>query len=339
MKVDMERSKPDKSEMAARFMAESRLNSALDLYMQILDEKPDDPLCMCNIGYIFFSNKEYDRAEKFLQESLKHDSSLSAANFNLGLLYQEKRQYEKALSFYKDALEKTSRDSEVYLRLGICESRLGREMDARTFWREAIRLRPDNIEAGTKLATSLLENEEFAEAEKVLRVCLVSYPDDVSLHYILGLVLEEQKKIEGAMAQFKKTVTLDDQNAGAFCHLAECCVALEFYKQAEPFFAKAYKLDATLHDAILSLGRLYGRMKKKNDSLIMYRQWVEMVESSIRIASADLQTDYIEVCNLLKKANGGNESQKYSLKIMALEKGQHDQTSVDDTHYQVSLEI
>ena len=284
--------------LANTLMEEGKLEDALSHYRSALELNPNYAEGYCNVGSILLDKGQLPEAEKCFRISLMKDNDLLEAYFNLGCLYEEKRDFEKALSFYKEVVLRQADDGETYLRMGGCARCLGREEDARAFWEEALRLQPNSLGAGARLAAFYVERREYARAEDVLRLCLVSYPEEVSLHFTFGLVLKEQKKFESALAQFNKVVSLDEKSAEGFYHLAECCVALELLEQAEPFFANAYKLDQAFSEPVLQLGMLYEKTEKMDSAVVMYRQWLEMVEDGVWRSDSKDRDVFKAVCSL-----------------------------------------
>jgi len=266
---------------ARNFVDKGDFDEALKIYEDMINKNSDDADALCNIGLIYYQKGDLKKAEETFLKCLEKDSGIQEAYFNLGRLYHNNREFEKALTYYKEVVVNNPDDGITYYYMGECARAVGRLDDAIAFLDEAIRLQPNNLEVGVTLATLYIEKRDYQKAEDVLRVTLVSHTDVEAIHYSLGLILKEQGKIESALAQFNKVVQLDDTHVQGFYELAECCMELGFEDQAEPFYAKASKLDPDFSEPALKLGDLYKKQGRENDAVIMYRHWIEMVYNSI----------------------------------------------------------
>lgn len=87
-----------------------------------------------------------------------------------------------------DALEAHHRrwpnDAPSLANLAVCQIRLGREEDAIATLRHAVSVAPADSHAWESLATVLINNARFAEAETVLEQARARFPDNADLRYM-----------------------------------------------------------------------------------------------------------------------------------------------------------
>lgn len=285
---------------AEECMENERFDDALTYFQRAIALNPDFAEGHCRIGSLLMQKGDYQEAERYLHLSLNKDENLLEAYFNLGVLYQIQGEFEKAMPFYKEVVLRDSEDGEAYKQLGVCCQSLGKDEDARIFFEEAIRLRPHVLDIGTRLAGLYIKQQEFAKAEDILRLSLISHPEEVALHFTLGLVLKAQKKYESALAHFTKIIQAMESHSDAFFHMGSCCYELSLYKQAEPFFAKAYQLDNSFIEPVFLLGRVYEELKKPESAAVMYREWVGRIEDRLSDADPVLRERFEEACSWLE---------------------------------------
>ena len=332
---------------AERLMDEEKYDEALAHLHKAVELNPEFAEGYCNIGCILLGRGEFSEAEGYLLRCLEKDRDSVEAYYNLGYAYQAKSEFDKALSFYKEVVTREPKNANAYAMMGACAQYLGREDDALVFLGEALRLKPDSMEAATQLAALYIDKKEYPHAEDVLRLSLVSHSEEVTLYFSLGLVLKEQGKFESALAQFNKVVQLDENNAEGFYHLADCCMALGLLKQAEPFFAKAYKLDQTFSEAVLQLGRVYEQMKNDDSANLMYRHWLDMVEDEISVYDEARREEFKKTCTFVEayhhRLGEDKEAAVYREKVKAMETVGAETTeaslSSKGEDYRVSLQI
>mgnify|MGYP006302026845 FL=1 len=334
----------DEAAKAGKSLEVGDVEKAIQHYHKAQKLAPSDADIICNLGIAYFRNQEFGLAEESFKKALSLDNTLTEANFNLGLLFQEKEEWESALSFYKEAFLNNKKDLAILLRMGECAGHANREDDAYAFWEEAVKHHPDDLEAVSLFAGLLIEREEYEKAEDVLRMGLVSNNKEVSLYFTLGLVLNEQNKMNKALAQFKKVIDIDPQHALAYYNLAACCEVLNFDKQAEPFYAKAYKLNPDFPDPVFQLAELYVRRNMKKKAVTMYEKFVAMVEESGEQIHPEYRKQFIRACEYLSgwfKGHGDNvQAQNYADKKDAAPEDpdpQARESGEDD--YRVSLQI
>ena len=333
--------------LAEKALKNEQFDEALVHYRKALEFNPDFAEGDCNIGFILMNQGEFDKAETHLLQGLGKDDDNVEAYFNLGCLHQQKNEFEKALCFFKEVVTREPSNAPAFARMGECAQYLGRSDDAAIFFAESLRLQPDSLESATRLAALYINQQAYEDAEDVLRLSLISHSDVVSLYFTLGLVLKQQTKYESALAQFNRVVQMDENCAEGFYHLADCCVHLNLDKQAEPFFAKAFKLDQTFVEPVYELGKLYERMGKSDSAVLMYQHWVDMVED-IAWSTDERRIDaYKRVCEYMKKHHlqqgEAAEADIYRDKMESLGSGKSgtpestSEVEVDD--YRVSLQI
>ena len=272
----------DKKKKANQLVEDGNLAAAIPEYQSIIEMNPEYAAGYSNLGLIYLHQGDHELAQQYLLKSIQKNPELLEGYFNLGVLYQGENAFEKALTYYKEVVIRDKQDGATFLRMGYCALGLDNKDDARAFFEESFRLQPNSLEAGAALASIYINLNRLEDAEEVLRVNLISYPEELSLHYSLGLVLRQQNKMEKALAHFKRVVSLDENYAQGFYYLGDCCLRLELWDQAEAFLSKAFKLDQSSHDAVYLLGILYENRKQTDKMILTYQQWVEMlVQQSI----------------------------------------------------------
>ena len=64
--------------------------------------------------------------------------------------------------------------------------------------------------------TALFEVKRYSEANKKLKKAIELEPNNVSAHYLIGMILLEQKEYAEAIKKFKKTIELEPNDATAY---------------------------------------------------------------------------------------------------------------------------
>lgn len=295
----------------------------------------------CQMGVACSRKNDFVQAEKYFLNAVKTDPNLSEAFFNLGWVYQKKGDYNSALAFYKESLSESVDDGEIYEKMGDCCMALENHQDALAFFDAALQLAPDSVHAALNLAKIHLMNNAADKAQEVLKLALVSNPNEPEIHLSLGAIQKESGNYEHALAHFHKVAMQDETNASAFNELGECCMALGLVKQAEPFFAKAAKLDETNLTPKLNLGKLYYKKHHYDQAAVILQQCLDDSKNLIQLEDGDVRQhqELVPMLNMLadaykksKQLSRARESWQLSIEIDASQTEIQKLVNEDDVH-------
>jgi tetratricopeptide (TPR) repeat protein len=120
-----------------------------------------------------------------------------------------------------------------YKQLGIWSGILGRQGLAAEYWLEAQRYQPNNAAALVTAANHLSLNQQFAEAEAVLRKSLEIDSTQAAAWFNLGFLLQKRDEHEQALAAFDQAVRHHDRLDRAHYGRALSLMALERNQEAK----------------------------------------------------------------------------------------------------------
>ncbi len=236
------------------------------------------------LGMCCFQEGDLGQAEACFKKAIQLDFGLIEAHFNLGALVQSAGRMQEALPHFKEVVTANPDDEVTYNRMGMCCTALKSKENAEVFFSESLRLRPDFLDPLVSLTALTIEQGRLSEAKALLEEGLKIHHGIPQLHFTLGLVLKTQEQFEDALGEFREVVLRDEDNAEAFNHLGECCVALGMEKQAEPFFARAAKVDPEMSLAVFNLGKLYHDQEQWNEAIVTLEEWLRQETGEIVFA-------------------------------------------------------
>jgi tetratricopeptide (TPR) repeat protein len=120
-----------------------------------------------------------------------------------------------------------------YKQLGIWAGILGRQGLAAEYWIEAQRFKPDNAAALITAANHLSLNQQYAEAEAVLRKSLEIDSTQAAAWFNLGFLLQKRDEHEQALAAFDQAIRHHDRLDRAHYGRALSLMALERNQEAK----------------------------------------------------------------------------------------------------------
>lgn len=150
----------DNQELATRIKEadalyhDARLEAALAIYQEVLDQEETIAWAHSRIGAILAQMNDLEGAERSLLRAIELDAQLPQAHSNLGNVYYARGEFEAALAKYKDAVALDSTNPTFHENLHAAYKKLGRLSDAVGALKQAHRLDRDlgKAEAKAKMA-------------------------------------------------------------------------------------------------------------------------------------------------------------------------------------------
>ncbi|RMH63160.1 MAG: tetratricopeptide repeat protein [Calditrichaeota bacterium] len=92
-----------------------RLDEAERIYKSLLERFPEDSNSWYNMGILYFSRKNYDKAREYFQKAIAMDDNHDAWLY-LGIVYERMGMYEDALRCYRERVRRKEGDDDRYAR-------------------------------------------------------------------------------------------------------------------------------------------------------------------------------------------------------------------------------
>jgi len=122
--------------LATIYMNKGDDKRAIGLYRRLLSIRPNYPLAMNNLAYIYAEKGErLNFALDLIREAVKKDPKNPKFLDTLGWVYYKRKEYKKAISFLKQALS-ISTQAIIYYHLGKAYIKLGKMDKARKAFRK-----------------------------------------------------------------------------------------------------------------------------------------------------------------------------------------------------------
>jgi Tfp pilus assembly protein PilF len=157
----------------------NKIDIAQNLYNQVLVIDPTHNDTLNNLGVIFQSYGDIQKAKLFFEKTTKLDPNHLEANNNLGKLYIELEEYQKAKKCHERVIEINPNYIDVNYNLGIVSIKLGEYQKAKNFFEKEIKVNPNNSKAYNNLAIAFIELGEFIKAEHNYKKALMINPDSI----------------------------------------------------------------------------------------------------------------------------------------------------------------
>jgi arylsulfatase A-like enzyme/Tfp pilus assembly protein PilF len=140
-----------------------------------------------------------EEAKKLLDEILKEDPNSVQGLIGLANILLGEGRAEEVISLCKKALSIDDRNTQAY-------ALIGEVYMARVYLEKAVEIQPKMTRNMLNLAVCLIGLKEYERAEKLLQDILQDYPKFPLAYYHLGLMYEEQGRIEEACESYAKEI-------------------------------------------------------------------------------------------------------------------------------------
>jgi tetratricopeptide (TPR) repeat protein len=147
--------------MAAMYLRKGRLDKAIEEYVAMTVERPEDVSSLTLLGYLHLAAQNYTLAiDTFNLSILSHPDNFNQDGKNDELtLLLEQGQIEQAFDYVQSLIEQLGDMPEFSIQLGdICRHE-GRVAEAISHYEAALRIQPNSLEATIKLGSQYLRDE------------------------------------------------------------------------------------------------------------------------------------------------------------------------------------
>ena len=203
---------------------------ALDAFQHALKLAPSSTRTKVNLGNLYIAQQKLDLAEKEFKEVLASAPSNSEANYNLGLIFLSKNQPAAAIPLFE-------------------------------------RVSPATTESQFNLLRACLQAGRAAQAQKVASALSAGAPNDIQLHFTLGVVLASGKQYKSAQSEFEKANALKPEDFDILFNLAQTYLRSADFSNAELVAKRAQALKPDSPDALYLLAQIYNDQSRPVDAL------------------------------------------------------------------------
>lgn len=223
------------------------------------------------LGIIAYKRGNLSEAEELFQTSIKMDPQEGSYR-DLGALYVVTKQHDKAEENLTKALEINKDDAVAHVELGYLYDQTGKIEQALREFHRAKSLDPNNDEPPRAIATVYMRNNNFDEAEDILRNSLKTL--DKSRRWQVHLTLcrlltqkgdetEESLHYEEALMEAKKAKRLKPEHGDPYFHIGIIMAKQKDYRAALKNLRFCLNKNSHHYEAELSKRRVQAHLRKE----------------------------------------------------------------------------
>ena len=195
----------------------------------------------------FNEGLEYDKVGNTMGATTSYKACIGAdpeyidAYINLGTIYFSQKDYEKALDMFKTATEKDKSNVDAFSNLGKVEYKLKKYAEAEASFKAAIALAPS---AGLykELGKVYYKKKNYKEVIDTFSKCHEQNGGDYMTYYMLGKGYQKTGNTSQAVITLKESTKIKS-NYNAYSTIGQIYLSEEKYKSAASAFRSALKAD------------------------------------------------------------------------------------------------
>ena len=258
---------------ARRLVDEKRYDEARNQFEELLEYAPGNYEAQYALGLLSLQTNDLDAAEKVFKQLVKDGKRTNEASYYLGQIAEQREEPKVAVQWY-NVVGSGQYHIDAQIRIAIIEANAGKVEEAR---QRLSSINPENADIEQRLILAegeILRSAKMQhEAYDLYNEGLARLPDNIAILYARALTAEKIDRVDVALADLKKIISMDPNNAQALNALGYTMVdrtkdTLEGYKLIE----KAYQLqpdDAAILD---SMGWAYYRLGNTKQALEYLRK-------------------------------------------------------------------
>ncbi len=191
----------------------------------------------------------------------------------------QRRQFDAALAEFRNAQMAMADMPSAQVTLGGLQEDLGQRDLAERSYETALRIDPYFVPARTNLARLYDAMRRVADAERVLRAGLGRAPGNGELHYSLGLLLAEDKRIAEAAEELGDAVRLMPRRARVLYNYGLTLQQMGRRHAAEAALLRAYELDTGDSQIVYALAIFYLQQQADARAMVYAKHLSELTST------------------------------------------------------------
>ncbi|MDD3013873.1 MAG: tetratricopeptide repeat protein [Candidatus Gastranaerophilales bacterium] len=220
-----------------------------------------------------FWKKEFNKAQKFYQKSIKLRPKNYEAFNNLGLVYLETTAINKAVENFKKAANLNPKLAQAYNNLGIAYSKLNKFNEANKNFDMSIKTGKNYFPAYNNKAVCQINSifENIDPSIRYLETIVKLEASNILAKQSLGQFLLLNESYNAAIIVYKSGLELAYNNFNFLKQYADCLYAAGQYQEAVNYYKKAISINAENSDIFVNLAKAQGKNGDNYDAFVSYQ--------------------------------------------------------------------
>jgi tetratricopeptide (TPR) repeat protein len=261
---------------ARLLQAAGKRSEAVEQWLQVIDQLPQEPEGYFQLGNLAFENAAYEEASKRFRQVLERKSNSTEALNGLGLVFAAQGKTNEAIAQFEKALQLNSHYSAVRVNKALLLANRGQKSQAIAEYQTVLRLDTSNVAARINLAKVLAGEGKKKEAIGLYTEALEIRPENPTAQFDLGNALEAEGRHGEALIHYAAAVRYEPDFADAQYNLALELARSGNISEALPHFAQAVRLRPSEAEAHFNYGVALARVQRYGEAANQFEQTLKL---------------------------------------------------------------
>ena len=203
------------------YSSKREYNKAIKAYQKSLKINPKKAETYNNIGGTYVNNQENDKGIKALEKAIALNPKYAEAYGNLGNAYINLQQFEKAIEFTQKAIELNPKRDMAYANLGNIYIQLQQFEKVIEFSQKAIELNPKNDGAYLNLGNAYINLQQFEKGIEFTQKAIELNPKNDGVYNSMGIAYYWLGQFDEAIKSYIKAININSNESEAYVNLFE----------------------------------------------------------------------------------------------------------------------
>lgn len=258
--------------LAQVYTNQKQPQKALDVFYKVLDANPANAMAVhAELLKAIQTLPSDAQVEAELERYANRYSNMAFVQASVGETYHQAKRYQNAVQRYQKAVALSPQDAGTWANLGLALQELGDAEKSRQALQKALALEPNNSVVKERLegaeeqdayaayerGVALLEADaNSAEGLSLLKKAVSLEPENENYQLVLAVSLQQQNKLNEAVAAYTKIIAANPQNAKAFLYRGSAYDELKQSDKAEADYKQALRLEPQNNEAQQALAAM-----------------------------------------------------------------------------------
>jgi tetratricopeptide (TPR) repeat protein len=276
-------------------LRQGELDAARRAIQDALSRNPSDVEAYNLLGVICVDSKDLPGAQDAFEHALKLDPSSHKSRNDLGNVYIAQGKLDLAEKEFRTVLRLDPANSDANYNLALVLLTNHKPADAIP---HLLRVHPQNAASRFNLTRAYLESGNTAAGLKSASELSALNPDDVQLHFTLGVLLAAQKQFRPAQLELEKANALQPETLEILYNLGEAYLRGGDLSKAELILNRAQTLKPNSPEILYLLAQVYQDQKRPVDALDLlvraHKLAPENADVTFLLARVSMTQNYFE---------------------------------------------
>ena len=253
--------------LAYSYQSDNKLNEAINIYRQLIDNKSSNKDIHYNLGLCLLGSGKNNEAIDAFRTTIEIDNSLIPAWGNLGKALMNEGRNEEALTATKKVLELDPNNPIALMNMGNMYKYLGNLNEALLCTEKSIEAEPRNADAHISLGNIYKQLGKHEKALISTYKCIEIDPTRHDAYINLGSIYNEHGQYDQALDSTLKAIAIKPNDSDALNNLGSIYKNLYKFEEAMVSTKKSLAINPDNPDSHLNLGSIYRDMGEFDKAL------------------------------------------------------------------------